>query len=306
MCHGVTEDSDVKKGAYEGRAVSFHYNLVGKDTILVIARSDGQLQLDALADEIQPVWTMGSAPRICFSSPDKIVGAAMICETTSSNPFDLELEQTPYSSAWLGNPPPLLRLAIVDLALPIKTNSLIGMMSDPLLPERIFCIHSGGIDSIVLHFLPFTNQTIGKEVPMRTPSVHSILSTCPGDSSTPSPLHGSLALSDSYGSSWIVGLTSSNDCIVLQMETWNVLLTDAFDKIKETLATNETKLSNPPTIISKELLGGPKAVLLPPSAPNLRSVTADSIEGRSMLHQYFKLFHENYVEYAHKVRSVTL
>lgn len=306
MCHGVTEDSDVKKCAYEGRAVSFHYNLVGKDTILVIGRSDGQLQLDALADEIQPLWTMGSAPRICFSPPNKIVCAAMICESTLSIPSDLELDQTPYSSAWLGHPPPLLRLAIVDLALPIKTNSLIGMMSDPLLPERIFCIHSGGIDSIVLHFLPFTNQTIGKEEPMRTPSVHSVLSTCPGDSSTPSPLYGFLALSDSYGSSWIVGLTSSNDCIVLQMETWNVLLTDAFDKIKETLTTSETKQSDTPTIISKELLGGPKAVLLPPSAPNLRSVTADSIEGRSMLHQYFKLFHENYVEYAHKVRSVTL
>lgn len=302
--HGVTEDSDVQKDACEGRAVSFHYNLVGKDTILVIARSDGQLQLDALADEIQPVWKTGIAPRLCFSSSDQIVGVAMICESASSDHSALKLDQTPYSTAWLGHPPPLLRLAIVDLALPIKSSSLIGMITDPLLPERIFCIHAGGIDSIVLHFLPFTNQSSGKEEPMRTPSVHSVLSTCPGDSSTPSPLHGFLALSDSYGSSWIVGLTSSNDCVVLQMETWNVLLTDAVDKIRGTLITDqikETKHVDPPTIISKELLSGPKAVLLPPSAPNLRSVTADSIEGRSMLHQYFKLFHENYVEYAHKV-----
>ncbi|XP_041999377.1 nuclear pore complex protein NUP88-like [Salvia splendens] len=304
MCDGVTEDSDVQKGTCEGRAVSFHYNLVGKDTILVIARSDGQLQLDALADEIQPVWTMGSAPRLCFTSSDKIAGVAMICESFLSSPTVLKLDQTPYSTAWLGQPPPLLRLAIVDLALPIESSSLIGMISDPLLPERTFCIHAGGIDSIVLHFLPFTNHSTGKEEPIRTPSVNSVLSTCPGDSSSPSPLHGFLALSDSYGSSWIVGLTSSNDCIVLQMETWNVLLTDAFDKIQENLTTNEktsTKQTGSNTIISKELLSGPKAVLLPPSAPNLRSVTADSIEGRSMLHQYFKLFHENYVEYAHKV-----
>ncbi|KAH6769106.1 nuclear pore complex protein-like protein, partial [Perilla frutescens var. frutescens] len=304
VCHGVTEDSDVQRGASEGRAVSFHYNLVGKDTILVIARSDGQLQLDALADEIQPVWKTGSAPRLCFSSSDQIVGAAMICESASSDHSVLNLDQTSYSTAWLGHPPPLLRLAIVDLALPIKSSSLIGMITDPLLPERIFCIHAGGIDSIVLHFLPFTNQSSGKEEPMRTPSVHSVLSTCPGDSSTPSPLHGFLALSDSYGSSWIVGLTSSNDCIVLQMETWNVLLTDAVHKIQGTFMkdeTKETRHTDPPTIISKELLSGPKAVLLPPSAPNLRSVTADSIEGRSMLHQYFKLFHENYMEYAHKV-----
>ncbi|XP_057788894.1 nuclear pore complex protein NUP88 isoform X2 [Salvia miltiorrhiza] len=304
VCHGVTEDSDVQKSTCEGRAVSFHYNLVGKDTILVIARSDGQLQLDALADEIQPVWKMDSTPRLCFTSSDKIAGVAMICESVFSSPAVLKLDQTLYSTAWLGHPPPLLRLAVVDLALPIKSSSLIGMISDPLLPERIFCVHAGGMDSIVLHFLPFTNQTTGNEEPMRTPSVHSVLSTCPGDSSSPSPLHGFLALSDSYGSSWIVGLTSSNDCIVLQMETWNVLLTDAFGKIQEISTTNETtrtKQTDLNTIISKELLSGPKAVLLPPSAPNLRSVTADSIEGRSMLHQYFKLFHENYVEYAHKV-----
>ncbi|KAL0402901.1 UNVERIFIED_CONTAM: Nuclear pore complex protein [Sesamum radiatum] len=174
-------------------------------------------------------------------------------------------------------------------------------MTDPLVPERIFCVHAGGIDSIVLHFLPFTNQTSGKEESMRTPSVLSVLSTCPGDSSSPSPLHGFLALSDSFGSSWIVGLTSSNDCIVLQMDTWNVLLTDAVEKVTETGTANELKETDTHTIISKELLTGPKAVLLPPSAPSLRSATADSIEGRSMLHQYFKLFHENYVEYAHKV-----
>ncbi|KAL8557127.1 hypothetical protein ACS0TY_004546 [Phlomoides rotata] len=40
-----------------------------------------------------------------------------------------------------------------------------------------------------------------------------------------------------------------------------------------------------------------------PSAPSLHSITADSIEGRSTLHQYFKMFHENYVEYAHKLMT---
>ncbi|KAI3470873.1 hypothetical protein Pfo_027536 [Paulownia fortunei] len=301
VCHGVTEDSEVQKGVCEGHAVSLLYNLVGKDSILVTAWSGGQLQLDALADEIQPVWKMGSAPRLCVDSSDQILGAAMICESAPSDRSVLKLDQPPYHTVWLGHPPPLLRLAIVDLALPNKSSCLIAMIADPLVPERIFCVHAGGIDSIVLHFLPFTNQTSGKEEPMRTPSVLSVLSTCPGDSSSPSPLHGFLALSDSFGSSWIVGLTSSNDCIVLQMETWNLLLTDVFDKVTETFMPDELKEMDTPTIISKELLTGPKAVLLPPSAPNLRSVTADSIEGRSMLHQYFKLFHENYVEYAHKV-----
>ncbi|KAK4403384.1 Nuclear pore complex protein [Sesamum angolense] len=277
VCHTVTEDSEIQKGICEGRAVGCLYNLVGKDSVLVTAWSGGQLQLDALADEIQPVWKMGIAPRLCVDSSDQIIGAAMICETDPSDRSVLKLDQPPHLTAWLGHPPPLLRLAIVDLALPDKCNSLIAMMTDPLVPERIFCVHAGGIDSIVLHFLPFTNQTSGKEEAMRTPSVLSVLSTCPGDSSSPSPLH------------------------VLQMDTWNMLLTDAVEKVTETGTADELKETGTHTIISKDLLSGPKAVLLPPSAPNLRSVTADSIEGRSMLHQYFKLFHENYVEYAHKV-----
>ncbi|KAL0359184.1 UNVERIFIED_CONTAM: Nuclear pore complex protein [Sesamum angustifolium] len=277
VCHTVTEDSEIQKGICEGRAVGCLYNLIGKDSVLVTAWSGGQLQLDALADEIQPVWKMGIAPRLCVDSSDQIIGAAMICETAPSDRSVLKLDQPPHLTAWLGHPPPLLRLAIVDLALPDKCNSLIAMMTDPLVPERIFCVHAGGIDSIVLHFLPFTNQTSGKEEAMRTPSVLSVLSTCPGDSSSPSPLH------------------------VLQMDTWNVLLTDAVEKVTETGTADELKETGTHTIISKDLLSGPKAVLLPPSAPNLRSVTADSIEGRSMLHQYFKLFHENYVEYAHKV-----
>ncbi|KAL7108829.1 hypothetical protein ACP275_06G137800 [Erythranthe tilingii] len=299
VSNGATQDSEFDKGVCEGRAVSFLYNLAGKDSILVTAWSGGQLQLDALADEIQPVWKMGSAPRLRVDSSDQILGVAMICESAPNDRSTLKLDHT----VWLGHPPPLLRLAIVDLALPNKNSSLIAMINDPLVPERIFCVHMGGIDLIVLHFLPFTNQTSGKEEAMRTPSVLSVLSTCPDDSSSPSPLHGFLALSDSFGNSWITGLTSSNDCIVLQMETWNVLLTDVIDKVTEEAVgpDEELKETDVPTIISKELLSGPKSVLLPPSAPNLRSVTADSIEGRSMLHQYFKLFHENYVEYAHKV-----
>ncbi|KAK4480707.1 hypothetical protein RD792_013789 [Penstemon davidsonii] len=303
VCQGAAEDSEFQRGVCEGRAVSILYNLAGKDTILVTAWCGGQLQLDALADEIQPVWKTGSAPRLCVDSSDQIVGAAMICESAPSDLSVLNLDQPESTSLWLGHPPPLLRLAIVDLALPNRDSSLIAMISDPLLPERIFCIHAGGIDSIVLHFLPFTSQASSREEPMRTPSVLSVLSTCQGESSSssPAPLHGFLALSDSFGNSWIVGLTFSYECVVLQIETWNVLLSSVIDKERETVVSEELREMDAHTIISKELLSGPKAVLLPPSAPNLRSVAGDSIEGRSMLHQYFKLFHENYVEYAHKV-----
>lgn len=96
------------------------------------------------------------------------------------------------------------------------------------------------------------------------------------------------------------------ECFVLEMKTWNLLLPIHVDMEKKSPISEELKEEDTPDIISKELLSGPKVVLVPQASPNLRSVAADSIEGRSTLHQYFKLFHENYVEYAHKVRMCDL
>lgn len=284
--------------------MSFLYNSVSKDSILITAWSGGQLQVDALADEIQPLWALDCPPRLRVDSYDQIVGVAMICESIRQNSI-VQLDQSPDPTPWLGHPPPLLRLTIVDLALPKtkESGSRILMFIDPLVPERIYSIHDGGVDSIVLHFLPFTSQASGKHEIMRTPSVHSVLNTCQGDSSTQSPLSGFIALSDSFGSSWIVGLTSSNECVVLEMETWNLLLPIDIDQGKKASNIEEPTESDTSTIISKELLAGPNVVLLPPSTPFLRSANADSIEGRSTLHQYIKLFNENYVEYAHKVMA---
>ncbi|KAM7494798.1 hypothetical protein LguiB_029407 [Lonicera macranthoides] len=305
VCDSGEEYCKVQIAECGGRAVSFIYNSVSKDSILVTAWSGGQLQIDALADEIQPVWSVGSPPRVCVDSYDRIVGVAMICESLSNEHSIVKLDKPPNSNVWLGYPPPLLRLAIVDLALPRnnENGSLVSMFVDPLIPERIYSIHDGGIDSIGLHFLPFTSQTSGKSEIMRTPpSVHSVLSTIQGDSSPSSPLCGFVALSDSFGHSWIVGLTSSCECILLEMETWNMLVPIHVDMEKKLTSLDELKsIGTTTSIISKELLSGPKLVLVPPSSANLRSLAPDSIEGRSTLHQYFKLFHENYVEYGHKV-----
>ncbi|CAA0811102.1 Nuclear pore complex protein NUP88 [Striga hermonthica] len=308
ISHGTPEDSSARTELCEGRALSLLCNIIGKDSVLVTAYAGGQLQLDALADEIHPIWKTGNPPSLCVDSSNRIQRAAMICESTPHNHSNPEKDhKTPNSTVWLGHPPPLLRLAIVDLALPGKTKYPISMIADPLVSERIFCIHAGGIDSVVLHFLPFTHQNSEKEKQMRAPSVFTVLSTClpcGSFSPMPSPLCGFVAVADSYGSSWILGLTCSGECVVLEMETWNVLLTDVMDRIVETAVESDVRegeTDDIPTIISKELLSGPRPVLLPPSAPNLRSLKGDSIEGRSMLHQYFKLFHENYVEYAHKV-----
>ncbi|KAK2981001.1 hypothetical protein RJ640_023327, partial [Escallonia rubra] len=300
---GKEEEAELQAAECEGRAVSFLYSNVSKDSVLVTAWSGGQLQIDALADEIQPVWSLGNRPHFRVDPFDSILGVAMICEPRPNDLSIVKLDQPPDQTVWLGHPPPLLRLAIVDLALPgiRESNYHLSMFVDPLIPERIYAVHNGGIDSVVLHFLPFTRQISGNDETMRTPSVYSVLSTCQGESSSPPPLCGFVPLADSFGWSWIVGLTSSGECIVLELETWNSLLPIHVLKEKNSTSLEGPKAVGTPTIISKELLGGPKIVLVPPSSPNLRSVAADSIDGRQTLHQYFKLFHENYVEYAHKV-----
>ncbi|KAJ9683810.1 hypothetical protein PVL29_016350 [Vitis rotundifolia] len=303
VCNGGEEEFlAVRVAECEGRAVSFLYNLVSKDSILVTAWSGGQLQIDALADEIQPVWIVGSPPRVRVDSLDRILGLAMICESIPCELSVVKLDQPPDHTFWLGHPPPLLRLAIIDLALPrnMESGSLISLFVDPLIPERIYSLHDGGIDSIVLHFLPFTSEATGKNETMRTPSVHPVLSTCQAESSSSSPICGFVALSDSFGYSWIVAVTSSQECIVLEMKSLNLLIPVHVD-IEKDISLEEPKQIDTPNVISKELLSGPKVVFIPQTSPNLRSVAADSIEGRSTLHQYFKLFHENYVEYAHKV-----
>ncbi|GAA0148193.1 transporter [Lithospermum erythrorhizon] len=83
------------------------------------------------------------------------------------------------------------------------------------------------------------------------------------------------------------------------METWNASV--SLYKESESTGLEELKGRDDATIISNDLLGGPKAVIMPQPSSNLRSVASDSIEGRSALHQYYKLFHENYLEYALKV-----
>lgn len=297
---GKVEDSSARGRECEGRAVSFLYNVVSKDSVLVTAWSGGQLQIDALADEIQPVWTIGSPPRLRVDSHDHILALAMICESIPHAIPAVKFDRFGHT-VWLGHPPPLLGLAVVDLALPrkIESGSTIFLFTDPLLPERIFSIHDGGVDSILLRFLPFTCQASGKDETVRAPSVYPVLSTCQANNH--SPLCGFVTLSDSFGYSWIIGVTSMQECIVLEMKTWDLLLPIHVDVEKKTSDPEDWNSGNTPDIISKELLSGPKVVLVPQASPNLRSIAADSIEGRSTLHQYFKLFHENYVEYAHKV-----
>ncbi|KAI3988903.1 hypothetical protein MKX01_016474 [Papaver californicum] len=265
VCHGDEEDSEIQGTTYEGRAVGLLYNIISKDSILVTSWSSGQLQIDTLADEIQPVWNVGNPTRICVDSHDHILGVAMICESTLGD-------------LWL---------------------LWIWLFVDPFIPERIYCLHGGGVDSIVIHFQPFTSQESGIDEVMKSPSVYSILSTSLGKTSSPSALSGFLALEDSLGYSWIVAVTFSQECLVLEMKDWNISLPIHVDREKKG-SLDEFQEKDTPGVLSKELLDGPNVVLIPQASPNLYTLVVDSIEGRSALHQYFKFFHENYVEYAHK------
>ncbi|XP_020875927.1 nuclear pore complex protein NUP88 isoform X2 [Arabidopsis lyrata subsp. lyrata] len=272
------EDFAVREAECKGRAVSLLYNLVSKDSILVTAWSAGQLQVDALVDEIQPVWISGE-----------------LTVATSNLPLD--------HTVWLGHPPPLLRLAMVDLALPTRREggSLVTLFADSLLPERIYSLHDGGIDSTVLHSLPFTSQATGKDEALKTPSVHTVLSTCQEESAV-SPLLGFVPLSDSFGYAWIIAVLSSGECIVAEMKTWDLLLPIHVGTDKTVSSSEiEKKEQDNSCIISKELLAGPKIRIVPHALPTQRSTPANSVEGRSILLDYVKLFHENYIEYAHKV-----
>ncbi|OAY66753.1 Nuclear pore complex protein NUP88 [Ananas comosus] len=287
----------------EGKAVGFLYNSVGKDSIIVTAWSSGQLQIDAFADEIQPHWNTSFPPRLDIDRHGDLRGFAMICESNfqdnSASKLQNQLEMGSNSSnnvdsVWLGPSPPLLRLALVDLALPNANPScMLSLFPDPLVGERFYCVHGGGIDMVSLHFLPFSDAGTNP----KPPSVHPILATGNEESCSPF-LSGFVTIADAYGHLQIVGITLSYECIVVEMKGWKEPMPINYEF--DSKSANDEEAATIPEFISKELLAGPKTIILPASA-SLRSLTADSIEGRSTLHHYIKLFHENYVEYAHKV-----
>ncbi|XP_008787622.1 nuclear pore complex protein NUP88 [Phoenix dactylifera] len=307
ICPGEENHDFQSSAGCDGRAVDLLYCSIDKDSVLVTAWSSGQLQIDALADEVQPHWNNGSPPHLNVDSSGHIKSIAMICElnmrevSTLKSSQSLDLVSNISSTAdmiWVGCPPPLLRLAIVDLALPKNAlnNCQLSLFSDPLVSEKFCCLHGGGIDLVTLHFLPFTNLSSAPDKIAKAPSVHPILST--GINASFSPvLSGFVSIADPYGHSLIIGITSSYECILLGMKGWNELPPHLYDMDTKSVDDTENAI---PEIISKELLDGPKVILVPPST-TLQSLTADSIEGRSTLHHYIKLFHENYVEYAHKV-----
>ncbi|CAA6669465.1 unnamed protein product [Spirodela intermedia] len=270
------EDSETWVADCEGRAVTILYSSIGKDSILVIAWSSGQLQVDALADEVQPLWNMDSSPHLRVNSRGLITQMGMICEPNSQEPHNIRFLQGNMSSnaadpVWSGNPPPYLAL-----------HHPVSVFSDPLVSERLYCLHGGGIDLITLHFLPFSNLTLDQMSPRASSPL----------------LYGFVCIADSFGDSQVVVVTSVYECILLEMRGWKDMLPHFLDEsVRPSIGPEDVAVSD---IISRDLLNGPKVIIIPDST-SLRSLSPESIEGRSTLHHYIKLFHENFVEYAHKV-----
>ncbi|XP_031486391.1 nuclear pore complex protein NUP88 isoform X1 [Nymphaea colorata] len=303
---GVSEQNDAQQ-AGRGQALAFFCNTILKDTIIATAWSSGLLEIDALADELQPVWNYGSSPRLRVDDFGCVIGVAMICEQNLQQSDNGKIDQLiqAVDAAWMGYTPPLFRLAILDLSLMsnMLNESPLLLVSDPLILERIYYVHGGGVDSIILHFLPFSDQVARKDATAKAPTVTPIISTFSSETYTSSGFLGFVTLADAFGNSWILSCTYSFECFVIKVSGMDLVEPFLIEGERDLEFTDhkESSETGPLEIMSKELLKGPKDVPIPMVSASLRSLPADSIEGRAALHHYFKLFHEKYVEYAHKV-----
>jgi nuclear pore complex protein Nup88 len=281
ISHG--QETDIPKG----RAVSFLHTSAGKDSILVTAFNTGLLYIQALADEIHPQWTTDARPHFSLDSNNQIKGVAMICELSQQNTDESGLM------------PPLLELAVVDLALSDlyqkQQGPALSLFADPVVAERFYCVHSGGADAVTLNFLPFSDVDIGP-TSAKPPSVQPVFNIGNNEG-----LNGFVAVADSFGDSHIIGVTHKYECIVIEMKGWKETVIINLGGSGE--AGSADAASGFMTSVSKDLLAGPKAVMLN-STGSLKAMDLESIEGRSTLHHYMKIFRENYVEYAHKVLIV--
>jgi nuclear pore complex protein Nup88 len=59
-----SNESEGKNNICARNVVGFLYDSAGKDSVLVTTWDSGLLQVDALADEIQPQWNIGVPSRI--------------------------------------------------------------------------------------------------------------------------------------------------------------------------------------------------------------------------------------------------
>lgn len=257
--HGYLEQTDLEPC----HAVSVLYNVVGKDSILAISTQDGQVQLYVLADEIEPTWSVGKRPRISVDDKGHILAVGMLVEA-SYTAKRVDIGRDELKGTWQGQIPPLLRLASVDLALQptVLEAGPIVLFADPVIPERLYCQHSAGIDAILLQWLPFSIQSANKPCNgAPPPAVFPLLDICPTGFAVPRPLLGAVLILDSLGESWIIAVTSNCECAVVNMKPQTSLpeplvLEESFSDEQDSGVLEMGVFQ----MMSKDLLLGPKDI----------------------------------------------
>lgn len=300
--------------SHSSAALTLMYSTVGKDSILAVSLRDGQMQLYALADELQPLWNDGVSPRVQIGSEGNVKTVGMLLETcsdmsASSGLFakngikkDGTILGKP-EGVWMGQAPPLLQLAVIDFALPVSVleSAPLSLLADPVVPERLYCHHAAGLDAILLQWLPFSGQSFDRASTGKPPIVYPILDTYLGGKSVHVPLLGVADILDSFGEMWLVAVTASCECAVIEMKSCKALDPLLLTGGKHTDHETENVEAGVLQVISNDLLLGPKDIPIPHVSSSGRPLTLDSIEGRTFLHDQCKLLHEKYIEYAHRV-----
>ncbi|KAH7307454.1 hypothetical protein KP509_22G059800 [Ceratopteris richardii] len=307
----VPNDGSRSKG--RGSASMMMYSNAGKDSILAVSFWDGEMHLYALADELQPMWNDTIPPRLQINSEGLLEGLGMLVERCSSDPLlteDVEKDEGfvgNLDGVWTGEPPPLLQLAVIDFALPSRVleSAPLSILGDQVVPERLYCHHAAGIDAILLQWLPFSEQSISRTSTGKPPTVYPILDTCPVGKSVNSPLLGITQVLNGFGEVWLVAVTASCECAVIGVKSFLALDPLSIDVTQD--AEEEAKIDEGGVsqgvlqVISKELLRGPKDIPIPQVSFSGKLLTVDSIEGKEVLHDHWKLLHEKYIEYVHRV-----
>lgn len=221
----------------------------GKDSLLAWSQTDGLVHVSVLTEEVLPAWSYDHIPQTSHDPDGRLTRATMVAEAA-----DVAAPDSPGA-------PPLLLLASADLALSadVRLRSPLSLTADPLVPERIFCRHGRGVDSITLRWLPFSDLARGERdlAKVPPPDVCPLLDVSGGDEQEARPLMGLAVVSDSAGETWLVASPVGGDCVVISVRS-------------ETPATLPALLSSGPEgegpetpALSPELLQGPKKGLIP-------------------------------------------
>ncbi|CAM6088490.1 unnamed protein product [Calypogeia fissa] len=313
ICRGAAGDERLsyveETNAITGQVVGLLCKVVGKDTVLAVSTKDGLVQIYVLADEVQPAWDLGKPPQLTVDDKGHILAVGMLVESSNADIVSAiqhngNVEDCA-NSVWPGRIPPLLQLAVVDLALQpgVVEVGPVVLFADPVVPERLYCQHAAGLDVILVQWLPFSVQNVAKvSSEAQCPAVFPILDIYLTESTIPQPLLGVTLILDSLGESWVVAVTANCECVVVNMKPQRTLpeplVLGGNSKEDQDSGSLEVGVFQ---MMSRELLNGPKDIpftqLISLGAP----LSSETIEGRTFLHDQCKLLREKYIEYAHRV-----